>query len=404
VTVTGTRTVGWTDVPLGELIVEAKPGFASGERDDEGVLQVRMHNVDTEGILDFSKATRVPATPKQIAECRLQPGDVLFNNTNSAELVGKTSVFLGYDEPVVYSNHFTRFRVDRDRLEPRYLARWLTYQQRRGVFERLCTRWVNQSAVRAEAVFKLRIATPCVGEQQRIADILDKADVIRRKRREAESIAAGLRAAAFLATFGSRHSGWGEHSLSDLADVQGGVALSGRRGSFARKVPYLRVANVFRDRLNLTEIKVVGVTDDEFDKTRLRKGDVLIVEGHGNREEIGRSAIWDGTIPECVHQNHLIRARPSPDKLYPVFLNAFVNSEVGRRQLFRFGKTTSGLNTISLSNVRSMRILLPPIRLQEQYAEFVRGQTELMTRLGEATGASEEMFGSLVQRAFLGEL
>ena len=87
-----------------------------------------------------------------------------------------------------------------------------------------------------------------------------------------------------------------------------------------------------------------------------------------------------------------------------MFLNAFVNSDVGRRQLFRFGKTTSGLNTISLSNVRSMRIVLPPIRLQDRFSEFVRGQTELMMKLGEATHASEEMFGSLVQRAFYGEL
>lgn len=184
----------------------------------------------------------------------------------------------------------------------------------------------------------------------------------------------------------------------------GGIALSGRRELLTRKVPYLRVANVFRDRLELSEIKEVGVTDEEFEKTCLRVGDVLLVEGHGNREEIGRSAIWDGSIAGCVHQNHLIRVRPCLDRLHPVYLNAFVNSDDGRQQLFRFGKTTSGLNTISLSNVRSVQILLPPIDLQRRYAEFVGAQRTFAMRLHTATRDSDELFNTLVQRAFRSEL
>jgi type I restriction enzyme S subunit len=123
----------WKLIRLEELIRSVKPGFAVGDRQENGIIQVRMNNVDTEGNLDLTDCLRVPATPKQIAGCSLEQGDVLFNNTNSTELVGKTAVFRGHEEAVTFSNHFTRIRVDADRLDPFYLARWLTKQQQNRV-------------------------------------------------------------------------------------------------------------------------------------------------------------------------------------------------------------------------------------------------------------------------------
>ena len=149
---------------LGNLIADVKPGFAVGERSEDGVVQIRMNNVDTEGNLDLEDVIRVPATAKQLCDCSLVEGDVLFNNTNSTELVGKSTVFRGHSAPVTFSNHFTRLRVDPERLDPRYLARWLTWQQRHRVFESLCTRWVGQCAVRSEKLLALKIPLPYVDD------------------------------------------------------------------------------------------------------------------------------------------------------------------------------------------------------------------------------------------------
>ena len=81
----------------------------------------------------------------------------------------------------------------------------------------------------------------------------------------------------------------------------------------------------------------------------LRRGDYTLhlVEGHGNAEEIGRVAVWDGSITDCVHQSHLIRVRPDQSIMLPSFLYAYLNSTSGRQHLLRRGKTTSGLNTIT---------------------------------------------------------
>ena len=97
----------WRWVRLGEVIAEAQPGFACGARDLKGVVQLRMNNVDTRGNMVWKEFIRVPAEESVVNEYQLRTGDVLFNNTNSVELVGKSALFLGFREPVVYSNHFS---------------------------------------------------------------------------------------------------------------------------------------------------------------------------------------------------------------------------------------------------------------------------------------------------------
>ncbi len=104
-----------------------------------------MNNVDTRGNFVWNEFLRVPADQATIDEYRLVPGDVLFNNTNSTELVGKSAIFEAHDEPVVYSNHFTRLRADTEQLDPAFLAAWLNHQWQQGTFARICNRWIGQS-------------------------------------------------------------------------------------------------------------------------------------------------------------------------------------------------------------------------------------------------------------------
>lgn len=160
---------GWRWVRLGDLIHEAQSGFAVGERDPNGVIQLRMNNVTTSGTFDWSSFIRVPADSKAIDFYRLAPGDVLFNNTNSTELVGKSALFEGHAETIVYSNHFTRLRTNVEKLDPRFLALWLQDEWRHGIFADICNRWIGQSAVKNDKLLGLEIALPPLPEQRRIA-------------------------------------------------------------------------------------------------------------------------------------------------------------------------------------------------------------------------------------------
>ncbi|MGQ0602345.1 MAG: restriction endonuclease subunit S [Anaerolineales bacterium] len=165
---------GWRWAKLGDVMAETQPGFASGERDPKGVIQLRMNNVDTRGNLIWDAVLRVPAGITAIEKFQLTVGDVVFNNTNSTELVGKSAFFDGYSEPVVYSNHFTRLRVVPEQLDSRYLACWLLLQWQLRVFENLCNRWIGQSAVQSDKLLALEIPLPPLAEQQRIAAVLNE--------------------------------------------------------------------------------------------------------------------------------------------------------------------------------------------------------------------------------------
>ena len=145
-------------------------------------------------------------------------------------------------------------------------------------------------------------------------------------------------------------------------------------------------------------------TKAEITRTSLAKDDLLIVEGHGNPQEIGRGALWDGSISGCIHQNHLIRVRFDNRRLVPLYACDYLNSIGGRRHLLRAGKTTSGLNTISVSEVRSTPIALPPLGLQREFAHRIAAIEKLKAMQRTSLAELDALFAALQHRAFRGGL
>ena len=195
--------------------------------------------------------------------------------------------------------------------------------------------------------------------------------------------------------------------LADLGQISGGLTKNQRRNDLPLKASYLRVANVYSNFLDLSEIKKIGITTDELNKTRLQAGDILFVEGNGSIEQIGRVAVWDDNIADMSHQNHLIRFRVD-GSLLPSFALHFLMSPEGRSLVIAQASSTSGLHTLSISKVESLRV---PICSPAEQTEIVRILDE---RLGAAdaleadVNASLEYSGalrqSILKQAFSGKL
>ena len=258
-----------------------------------------------------------------------------------------------------------------------------------------------------EKVRQLPIPVPPLAEQERIVKLLDEADALRKLRAQADRHTAALLPALFDELFGDpleNPNQWKLRSISEIAEVQGGLQLTQKRNEYPLKRPYLRVANVQRGFLALDEIKTIGLSESEFVRTKLIKGDLLLVEGNGNPKEVGRAAVWDGSIEDSVHQNHLIRVRPNADSLTSEFLLAFVNSESGRSYFHGAGNTTSGLSTITTSIVKNCQIPVPPLPLQQTFARRVGEIRELEAAQAASRRRLDTLFASLLHRAFAGEL
>lgn len=336
-----------------------------------------------------------------------EQGDVLLAKITPCMENGK-AVFVE-DIPHKIGFGSTEFHVIRpsSEIDGRYLFYMLWNPIFRGIAERNMTGTAGQKRVPTDFLKRYKIPLPPLEEQRRIAAILDKADAVRRKRKEAIALTEELLRSAFLDMFGdpvTNPKGWEIASLGDISKVQGGLQVTTKRNTNPLEVPYLRVANVYRDRLVLDEIKFIRVTQQELERTKLQTGDLLIVEGHGNSEEIGRSSVWDSSIPNCTHQNHLIRVKLDLKRAEPTYISAFLNSSGGRRQLTQFGKTTSGLNTISTSNVKATNIMLPPLSEQKKYSELKQNISTYLDSHQMYFYNTNHLFNSLLQRAFRGEL
>ena len=207
-----------------------------------------------------------------------------------------------------------------------------------------------------------------IEKQQRIVDILKKTENIIESRQQELQKLDDLIRARFVEMFGDNQE---VHKLSDIAAITGGLTKNSRRDKLELRKPYLRVANVFFASIDTTEILDIGLTKEEYEKTLLRNGDLLFVEGNGSPDQIGRVAIWNGEIEDCVHQNHLIKARFDLKRMNPVFAMYYFISERGRNQIKKRAVSTSGLYTLSVSKIADFEIPNPPMELQQQFAAFV---------------------------------
>ncbi|MGH7870576.1 MAG: restriction endonuclease subunit S [Candidatus Dormibacteraceae bacterium] len=175
---------------------------------------------------------------------QLRTGDVLFNATNSPELVGKSAFFEDCGEPTVYSNHFIRLRSDEKRLDSRFLARWLQLQFQSKVFQGMCRQWVNQATVGRDALLALKLPLPSVEEQRQVVAVLDQTEALRAKRREALARLDELTQSIYVEMFGDPTINPRKFAISKLgcrlhSDHQGRVArMAGfqlsKRGSTVR--------------------------------------------------------------------------------------------------------------------------------------------------------------------------
>jgi type I restriction enzyme S subunit len=355
------------------------------------------------GSIDFSEVSYISAEDyiEINKRSKVDKGDILLAMIGT---IGNP-VIVDVDQEFSIKN-VALFKLQNSPVDPRFFKYLLESSIVKKQLERE-TKGGTQKFVSLKVLRNLEIPLPPIASQRRIANILDKADEIIRKRKEAIALTEQLQKSIFLDMFGDpviNPKGWEKVKLAKISNIQGGLQVTKKRESNPIEVPYLRVANAYRDSLNLNQIKTIFVTQQELNKTSLKKGDILIVEGHGNKTEIGRSCVWDDSISNCVHQNHLIRVRVDDNIAESIYVSNFLNSIGGRSQLIKLGKTTSGLNTINTSNVKGIEILLPPIKIQKKYITIQETIFQYIQKLNQQQKESENLFNSLLQRAFKGEL
>ena len=397
-------------VALGDVALSLQDGpFGSNLKSshyvDHGVRVVRLQNI---GVGYFDDRDRAFVTEEHFARLRkheCHAGDVLI--ATLGDPIIRACRQPPWMQIALNKADCLRLRCDPDRIVPEYLVHFLNSDAMQSQAMGLA-HGQTRSRVNLRQVRSVRVPLPPLAEQRRIADILDRADALRAKRRAVIAQLDSLTQSIFLDMFGdpvSNPNNWPETLLEDIADITSGIT-KGRdaRGMATREVPYLAVANVQDRRLALDTVKTIDATEAEIERYALRFGDLLLTEG-GDPDKLGRGALWSEEITECIHQNHIFRVRlHSAHIVRPLFLNWLVGSSRGKRYFLRSAKQTTGIASINKQQLRRFLVLIPPIALQDEFAVAVR--------MGHATGLSmlkslsqlDALFASLQHRAFQDQL
>lgn len=246
------------------------------------------------------------------------------------------------------------------------------------------------------------VPLPPLPEQQRIAEILDKADALRAKRRAALAKLDTLTQSIFLDVFGdpaTNPKGWPEVTFGSVCDrVTVGIVVRPASYYQPQGVPALRSLNIKPGKIVLDDLVFFSERDNDTKlvKTRLRAGDVVLVRSG----QPGTAAV----VPPNLHGVNaidLLIASPSTSKCDPAFVCAFFNSKGGRAIVLasQRGQIQKHLNVGSLNEAK---IPLPPLELQHKYSGLMRAIAEQVLVQTHALAELDSLFSALQHRAFRG--
>lgn len=307
------------------------------------------------------------------------------------------------------SGEFPTFTPISDKLDPRWFH-WIT--KTRFFWDQCDAKSRGTSGknrIRPERFLEIEIPLPPLPEQRRIvarieelAAKINEARGLREKAILEGQAVAGAVAKKLFGQFSHRQA------IESFTEVRGGIQKGPHRAPGANPIRYLTVAHVQRDRILTNDPRYFEVTPMELKRWRLLPGDVLIIEGNGSAEQIGRTALFRGEIEDCVHQNHVIRIRPECQKIMPEFLNCFLNSPVGQDEVQAQSRTTSGLRTLSVGRIKGIHVPVPPLCEQRRIVaelEISQRQVNALKQLQSETAAElDALLPSVLDKAFKGEL
>lgn len=257
--------------------------------------------------------------------------------------------------------------------------------------------------IKLENLTEPRIPLPALEKQQKIAAILDKADALRQKDKQLLAKYDELAQAVFYDMFGDpvkNEKGWESVTIRDLiTEAKYGTSKPAEdKGEF----PYLRMNNItYEGAVDLSDLKFINLTEAEKPKYLIRKGDLLFNRTN-SKELVGKTAVYKGDNALAI-AGYLIRVRANKDA-NTTYISAYLNSTHGKKKLMSMCKSIVGMANINAQELQDIGILKPPVCLQDEFARVIDEIDRQKQQVEKQLQKSEELFQSLLQKAFNGEL
>ncbi|WP_158801297.1 hypothetical protein [Streptomyces sp. NRRL S-37] len=369
------RATTYPEVPLKDLVTRIETGWSP-------VCSSKPPGLDEWGVIKLSAITTgrfIETEAKAFlsgsfprTEFEVRAGDVLMARANGVKsLVGVACTVRKVRRHLLLPDLAFRLVSNPSKVDPTFLGLALSSAGLRDQIEAAMRGTSGQYKISKADVRHLRVPLPNFHEQQRIVAAhavmewrIAALERVRDKFRAAETALAAE-------VFANVGSPWPTARLESIATVAAGVTLGSEPvGEGTVELPYLRVANVLDGRIDTADLKRVRILRSQYERFALSKGDLLLTEG-GDLDKLGRGAVWDGRIDQCLHQNHVFRVRCG-EEMSPDFLSLYTSSDVGRSYFQRVGKQTTNLASINSTQVKNMPVPVPSLAEQEKLLGPIR--------------------------------
>ncbi|WP_435232869.1 restriction endonuclease subunit S [Micromonospora aurantiaca (nom. illeg.)] len=386
-------------------VASINPKLANRPADDELISFIPMSSVDAEAGTTESGAERTFGevskgytifSDKDVLVAKITP---CFENGKIAQAGLRHRIGVG-------STEFHVIRPNRFELDARYLLHFLRRPAVRVAGERRMTGSAGQRRVPEAFLADLSIPTPPLPEQKRIAEVLDRVDELRAKRREALAHLDDLTQSIFLDLFGSPSSNPMDWPLVTLGDA---LAMPLRNG----------LSPATRGQVEGLVLTLSSVTGQRFDPTARKRAtflapppaaqtvhpsDFLICRGNGNLSLVGRGFFPYDPMPDTTFPDTVIAARIQTTTVRPVFLEHVWRSNAVRRQIEALARTTNGTYKVNQTMLESVSFFAPPLPLQDDFVRKIAAVDVLRQRHSSHHAELDALFASLQDRAFRGLL
>lgn len=401
----------WQKLRLDEAFwFQEGPGVRKWQFTDKGIKLLNVANITKLGVLDLNKTARYLSNEEITQKYNhflVDEGDLVIASSGISfdedGLLRTRGAFVQKEHlPLCMNTSTIRFKAKKDLSEIRFFKHWLDSKEFRVQVTRLVTGSAQQNFGPSH-LSQITITLPPLPEQRRIAAILDKADSLRERRRQAIAKLDELLQSVFIDMFGdpvTNPKGWPKVTIRDLvSEVNYGTSSkAGEHGQF----PILRMNNItYKGGWNFSDLKYIDLAEKEHSKYLVQRGDLLFNRTN-SKELVGKTAVYRRDEPMAI-AGYLIRVRGNKE-CNTEYLSGFLNSSYGKLTLLNMCKSIIGMANINAQELQSIPILKPPKKLQDEFASIVSKIEANKETLKASLEKTNIFFTTLQQRAFTGEL
>ena len=391
----------WKTIPLGELVEPAKTWNPARSPSDDVFDYIDLSAVDQDAKLIIGarevSCGEAPSRARQL----VARGDVIVS-TVRPNLNGVARVPDQLDGATA-STGFCVLRALEPKLDSRYLFHWVKSPSFVADMVNKAT-GASYPAVSDRIIFDSRILLPPLAEQRRIAEVLDRAEALRAKRRAALAQLDSLTESLFLDLFGDPATNPKALAKEPLEQLTLNIT-DGKHGD-CRPSPssgyfFVSVKDIKDGRIDYSDAREIDRDDfmEVHKRTRLEAGDVLVT----NSGTIGKTAVVAASpkLERTTFQKSVAIVKPRRERLESLYLKAALDLCVAKLSMESSGSSQKNL---LLGQLRGFSICVPPIALQREFARRVQAVEKLKTAQRASLAELDALFASLQHRAFRGEL